>query len=226
MKENISIKYHDGIIHKSPRLDHIEGYYIKYGKYDEAISLIIADNTVDFNELTSSLICQREEIQRNVVSGLIQNEDIETITYDADNRIYTVALNENINREYLAIELLFNLNQWGNTIAYKSVDTEGNDIDNTDYSFNLPKSRINASLFDEGISYLIMAIPNENYVPFSIKVYDPYDENNYRYINVVLKQTVIPEPVPEPVPLPAPETVQNQEPTEVSVKPVVNTCAK
>ena len=82
-------------------------------------------------------------------------------------------------------------------------------------------NKINSSLFDEGISFLIMADPINVYNDFSLKVYDPYDEvNNYRYINVVLERE--PSPVPVPVPAPDPSPVIIDEP----VRPVVDTCAR
>ena len=190
----------------------------------------------------------REEITRNLVSGLVQNEGITDIIYDIDNCIYTVTIDRNIAREYLEIELLFNLDEWGNSIAYKTVDINGNDAENNEYSFNTLNNRINASLFDEGISFLIMADPVDTYNDFSLKIYDPYDEeNSYRYINVVLENDPTPVPVPEPEPTPEPEpapvqpeplpepepvqeeptvTVVEEEPIEIAVRPVVNTCAR
>lgn len=249
LKGDISIKYLDseGNV-KSPRFDNVEGYYIEYGGYEEVHNLIISRDRVDFDRLVDDSLCNRENTERNVISGLIQNEGIETIVYDPDNRIYTVTLEENIDRQYLGIELLFDFDQWGNTIAYKTVDSEGNDINNSDYNFNILNNRINGSLFNEGISYLVMAFPDEDYVPFSLKIYDPYNEDDYRYINVVLRQSIIPDPVPEPEPaptpepepapiqpepLPEPEPVQ-EEPvnvveettSEITVRPVVNTCAR
>ena len=68
-----------------------------------------------------------------------------------------------------------------------------------------------------------MAHPVNEYEPFSMKVYDPYDENNYRYINVILSEPLInPEPI-QPV-----EPVVPAEPEEViaAPRPVVDTCAR
>lgn len=251
LKGDISIKYLDseGNV-KSPRFDNVEGYYIEYGGYEEVHNLIISRDRVDFDRLVDDSLCNRENTERNVISGLIQNEGIETIVYDPDNRIYTVTLEENIDRQYLGIELLFDFDQWGNTIAYKTVDSEGNDINNSDYNFNILNNRINGSLFNEGISYLVMAFPDEDYVPFSLKIYDPYNEDDYRYINVVLRQSIIPDPVPEPEPIPTPEPTPEPAPiqpeplpepepvqeepvnvveettSEITVRPVVNTCAR
>lgn len=206
LKGSIAIKYLDEGIMKSPRFDSIEQYYIPYGGYDEVTDLIITNDSVNFNKLIDSSFCTREGITRNLVSGLVQNEGIIDINYDADNFIYTVTIDRNINREYIEIELLFNLDEWGNSIAYKTVDIYGNDAENTNYSFNTLNNRINASLFDEGISFLIMADPVDSYNDFSLKIYNPYDEeNSYRYINVVLEA----EPVPA-----------------VPFKPVVDTCAR
>ena len=221
LKGNIAIKYLDNGIYKSPRFDSIEEYYIEYGGYDEVTDLIITKDSVNFNNLIDSSFCTRETITRNLVSGLVQNEGVIDISYDSVNFIYTVTIDRNLNREYLEIELLFDLNEWGNSIAYKSVDIHGNDTDNNEYSFNILNNRINASLFDEGISFLIMADPINAYNDFSLKVYDPYDEvNNYRYINVVLESE--PSPVPVPVPAPDPSPVIIDEP----VRPVVDTCAR
>ena len=206
LKGNIAIKYLDEGIMKSPRFDSIEQCYIQYGGYDEATNLLITKDSVNFNNLIDNPLCTRESITRNLVSGLVQNEGIIDISYDTDNCIYTVTIDREINREYLEIELLFSLDEWGNSIAYKSVDIYGNDAENTSYSFNILNNRINASLFDEGISFLIMADPVDGYNDFSLKIFNPYDEeNNYRYINVVLKAE--PEPVPVPVPEPEPEPV-------------------
>lgn len=159
LKGNIAIKYLDEGIMKSPRYDSIEEYYIEYVGHDEVTDLIITKDSVNFNNLIDSSFCTRESITRNLVSGLVQNEGIIDINYDADNFIYTVTIDRNINRDYLEIELLFSLDEWGNSIAYKPVDIYGNDTENTNYSFNILNNRINASLFDEGISFLIMANP-------------------------------------------------------------------
>lgn len=228
LKGNIAIKYLDEGIMKSPRLDSVEQYYIPYGGYDEITDLIITEESVNFNKLIDSSFCTRKGITRNLVSGLVQNEGIIDINYDADNFIYTVTIDKNINREYLEIELLFSLDEWGNSIAYKSVDIYGNDAENTNYSFNILNNRINASLFDEGISFLIMADPIDSYNDFSLKIYNPYDEeNSYRYINVVLEVEPIPLPVPEPGPIPVPEpTPVVDEPPVAPIKPVVDTCAR
>ena len=250
LKGNIAIKYLDGTVTKSPRFDSIEECYIEYGGYDEVTNLMITKDTVNFNNLIDNSFCTRETITRNLISGLVQNEGITDISYDIDNCIYTVTIDRNIAREYLEIELLFNLDEWGNSIAYKTVDINGNDAENNEYSFNTLNNRINASLFDEGISFLIMADPIDTYNNFSLKIYDPYDEeNNYRYINVVLENDPTPVPVPEPEPEPTPEpepapvqpeplpepepvqeeptvTVVEEEPIEITVRPVVNTCAR
>lgn len=67
-----------------------------------------------------------------------------------------------------------------------------------------------------------MAVPIDSYDDFSLKIYDPYDEENgYRYINVVLEAEPIPVPVPEPEPVPV-----EDEPPAVPIKPVVDTCAR
>lgn len=82
-------------------------------------------------------------------------------------------------------------------------------------------------MFDEGISFLIMADPIDSYNDFSLKIYDPYDEvNNYLYINVVLESEPVPLPVPEPDPIPVlkPEPVPvDDEPLVAPIKPVVDT---
>lgn len=250
LRGDISIKYKDLDNNvKSPRFDSEEECYIEYGIYSEAHNLVVARDRVDFDKLYNGLSCLREDRERNVVSGLIENEGIDSIVYDSDNRIYTVTLEEEIEREYLGIELLFDFDQWGNTIAYKSVDREGNDISDTNYTFNLLNNRINGSLFNEGISYLIMASPVVSYEPFSLKIYDPYNEDNYRYINVVLHEEEAIEPPPaiepevpevippanQPDPLePEPPLVEEidipviEETVEVYtyLKPVVNTCAR
>lgn len=248
LKGNIAIKYLDGSITKSPRFDSVEKCYIEYGGYDEVTDLIITKDSVNFNNLIDSSSCTRETITRNLVSGLVQNEGITDISYDSDNCIYTITIDRNIDREYLEIELLFSLDEWGNSIAYKSVDIYGNDEVNDEYSFNTLNNRINASLFDEGISFLIMADPVDNYNDFSLKIYDPYDEeNSYRYINVILETesvpVPVPEPEPEPVPQPTPEPEPIPEPSPVvdeptlvieesvqvtiePVRPVVDTCAR
>lgn len=246
LKGNIAIKYLDGSITKSPRFDSVEKCYIEYGGYDEVTDLIITKDSVNFNNLIDSSSCTRETITRNLVSGLVQNEGITDISYDSDNCIYTITIDRNIDREYLEIELLFSLDEWGNSIAYKSVDIYGNDEVNDEYSFNTLNNRINASLFDEGISFLIMADPVDNYNDFSLKIYDPYDEeNSYRYINVILETEPVPVPVPEPepVPQPTPEPEPMPEPSPVvdepapvieesvpvtiePVRPVVDTCAR
>lgn len=195
LRGDISIKYRDLEDNiKSPRFDSEEECYIEYGIYSEAHNLVVARDRVDFDKLYNGLSCFREDGERNVVSGLIENEGIDSIAYDSDNRIYTVTLEEETEREYLGIELLFDFDQWGNTIAYKSVDTEGNDISDTNYTFNLLNNRINGSLFNEGISYLVMVFPVMSYEPFSLKIYNPYNEDNYRYINVVLHEEEVVEP--------------------------------
>lgn len=195
LRGDISIKYRDLDNNvKSPRFDSEEECYIEYGIYSETHNLAVARDRVDFDKLFNGLSCLREDRERNVVFGLIKNEGIDSIVYDEVNRIYTVTLEEEIEREYLGIELLFGFDQWGNTIAYKSVDTEGNDISDTNYIFNLLNNRINGSLFNEGISYLVMASPVMSYEPFSLKIYDPYNEDNYRYINVVLHEEEAIEP--------------------------------
>lgn len=158
LQGNISIKYLDQEIYKSPRFDNVENRYIEYGGYNEVNNLIIAKGTVDFNKLIEQTNCTRDNTQRNLISGLVQNEDIDSITYNSDNKIYTVTLNQAIDQNYLAIELLFNLNQWGNTITYKEVDINGNNANTDAYSFNLLNKRINASLFDESISYQHLAL--------------------------------------------------------------------
>ena len=175
--------------------------------------------------LVDDSLCNRENTERNVISGLIQNEGIETIVYDPDNRIYTVTLEENIDRQYLGIELLFDFDQWGNTIAYKTVESEGNDINNSDYNFNILNNRINGSLFNEGISYLVMAFPVAGYEPFSLKIYDPYNEDNYRYINVVLHEEEVIEPeLPPAEETPGSETeppsVEETMPSETELEPI------
>lgn len=248
LKGNIAIKYLDGSLTKSPRFDSVEECYIEYGGYDEVTDLIITKDSVDFNNLIDNSFCTREGITRNLVSGLVHNEGITDISYDSDNCIYTITIDRNIDREYLEIELLFSLDEWGNSISYKSVDIYGNDEVNDEYSFNTLNNRINASLFDEGISFLIMADPVDNYNDFSLKIYDPYDEeNSYRYINVILETesvpVPVPEPEPEPVPQPTPEPEPIPEPSPVvdepapviedsvpvtiePVRPVVDTCAR
>lgn len=240
LKGNIAIKYLNGGVTKSPRFDSVEECYIEYGGYDEVTDLLITKDSVNFNKLIDSSFCTREGITRNLVSGFVQNEGIIDINYDIDNCIYTVIIDRNIDREYLEIELLFSLDEWGNSIAYKTVDIYGNDAQNNEYSFNTLNNRINASLFDEGISFLIMADPLDTYNDFSLKIYDPYDEENiYRYINVILESeplpAPVPEPEPEPEPIPEPSTVVD-EPAPVieesvpvtiePVKPVVDTCAR
>ena len=246
LKGNIAIKYLDSGVIKSPRFDSVEECYIEYGGYDEVTDLIITKDSVGFNKLIDSSFCTREEITRNLVSGLIQNEGIIDISYDGDNCIYTVTIDRSIQREYLEIELLFSLDEWGDSIAYKSVDINGNDEVNDEYSFNTLNNRINASLFDEGISFLVMADPLDTYNDFSLKIYDPYDEeNSYRYINVILETEPVPVPVPEPepVPQPTPEPEPIPEPAPVvdepapvieesvpvtiePARPVVDTCAR
>lgn len=221
LKGNIAIKYIDAGVTKSPRFDSVEECYIEYGGYDEVTELVITKDSVNFNKLIDNSFCTRETITRNLVSGLVQNEGIIDISYDSVNCIYTVTIDRNITREYLEIELLFDLNEWGNSIAYKSVDIHGNDTDNSEYSFNTLNNRINASLFGEGISFLIMADPADTYNDFSLKIYDPYDEaNSYRYINVILESEPAPVPVPEPAPGPSPVI------DDVPVRPVVDTCAR
>lgn len=223
IKGDIAIKYLDGSFIKSPRFDSVEGCYIEYGGILEVNNLLISRDSVDFSKLADNSFCTRDTDARNLVSGLVQNEGINNISYDADNYIYTVTLEEDINRNYLEIELLFDLEQWGNVVSYKSVDQYGNDIEDNNYSFVLLNNRVNGSLFDEGISYLIMAHPVNEYEPFSMKIYDPYDENNYRYINVILSESLInPEPI-QPV-----EPVVPAEPEEViaAPRPVVDTCAR
>ena len=226
LKGDVSIKYRDleGKI-KSPRFDSEEGCYIEYGVYNEARNLTVSKEAVDFDKLYNGLNCLREDRERNVVSGLIQNEGIESIDYDSGNRIYTVTLQEETEREYLGIELLFGFDQWGNTIAYKSVDREGNSIADTNYTFNLLNNRINGSLFNEGISYLVMAFPVTGYEPFSLKIYDPYNEDNYRYINVVLHEEEAIEPeLPPAEETPGSETeppsVEETMPSETEPEPV------
>lgn len=240
LKGNIAIKYLDGSVTKSPRFDSVEECYIEYGGYDEVTDLLITKDSVKFNNLIDSSFCTREGITRNLVSGLVQNEGIIDISYDIDNRIYTVIIDRNIDREYLEIELLFILDEWGNSIAYKSVDIYGNDAENDEYDFNTLNNRINASLFDEGISFLIMTDPVDTYNDFSLKIYDPYDEENgYRYINVILESEPVPAPVPEPepepdpIPEPAPvvdepsPVIEESVPVTIEpVKPVVDTCAR
>lgn len=228
LKGDIAIKYLDGSFIKSPRFDSVEGFYIEYGGVLEVSDLLISKDGIDFNKLIDNSFCTRDTDTRNLVSGLVQNEGINNISYDADNYIYTVTLEEDINRSYLEIELLFDIEQWGNVVSYKSVDQYGNDIEESNYSFVLLNNRVNGSLFDEGISYLIMAHPVNGYEPFSLKIYDPYDENNYRYINVILNVPVItPEPVQpaEPAVPSEPEETIAEEPVVV-LKPVVDTCAR
>lgn len=246
LKGNIAIKYLDEGIMKSPRFDSIEQCYIQYGGYDEVTDLLITKESVNFNNLIDNPFCAREGITRNLVSGLVQNEGIIDISYDGDNCIYTVTIDRSIQREYLEIELLFSLDEWGNSIAYKSVDINGNDEVNDEYNFNTLNNRINASLFDEGISFLVMADPLDTYNDFSLKIYDPYDEENrYRYVNVILETEPVPVPVPEPEPVPQPtpepEPIPEQAPvvdepvpvieesvpvTIGPVRPVVDTCAR
>lgn len=240
LKGNIAIKYLDGGVTKSPRFDSVEECYIEYGGYDEATDLLITKDSVNFNKLIDSSFCTREGITRSLVSGFVQNEGIIDISYDIDNCIYTVTIEKNIDREYLEIELLFSLDEWGNSIVFKPVDIYGNDAENDEYNFNTLNNRINASLFDEGISFLVMTDPVDTYNDFSLKIYDPYDEDNsYRYINVILESepvpVSVPEPEPEPEPIPEPSTVVD-EPAPVieesvpvtiePVKPVVDTCAR
>lgn len=240
LKGNIAIKYLDGSVTKSPRFDSVEECYIEYGGYDEVTDLLITKDSVNFNKLIGSSFCTREGITRNLVSGFVQNEGIVDISYDIDNCIYTVIIDRNIDREYLEIELLFSLDEWGDSIAFKPVDIYGNDAENDEYSFNILNNRINASLFNEGISFLIMADPLDAYNDFSLKIYDPYnEENSYRYINVILESEPVPVPVPEPepepdpIPEPAPVVDEPAPVIEESVpviiepiKPVVDTCAR
>lgn len=70
-----------------------------------------------------------------------------------------------------------------------------------------------------------MAFPVTGYEPFSLKIYDPYNEDNYRYINVVLHEEEVIEPeLPPAEETPGSETeppsVEETMPSETEPEPV------
>lgn len=218
LKGNVAIKYLDGSIYKSPKFEADEilgtGTYLKFDDFFSPDKLIITKDAIDFMELNNNSTCEKEGITYELVSGLIKTNGINSITYNDITKNYNLTIQRNYSGYYLGIEFLFGLSEWGNNVAYKVVDNNGNEISNDDYRYNLLSNRINASLYNSetNISYLLMMIPNGDYKDFSLKIYNPYDEiNSYRYINVIFEQD------PPPVITPS---------RPIGNKEVPNTCAR